>query len=214
MFIKLFQIKPLQQILKLRIIAFHYSVFMKKYFLLLIPFIFPVFIFAQKLEENKIDPMTNLLMKHTSWEKFTLGGEFNSYFRISQIDSSYFFDIRIILTDYKPLDIKSGQELVFTLSNAETVTLTNFKTTQSCKGCGAVALAGSNSPGIQVSYILNKEQLEKLRYNVLLTKEQYEKHKKKVIEHIKIDTNSGSIEHNLSEFSYLQIRKAIRLVKK
>ena len=36
MFIKLFQIKPLQQILKLRIIAIRYSVSMKKYFLILL----------------------------------------------------------------------------------------------------------------------------------------------------------------------------------
>lgn len=187
---------------------------MKKQLLFIALFIFPFSIYAQKLEENKIDPITNLLTKHTTWEKFTQGGDFNSYFRVSQIDSSYFFEIRIILADRKPFEIKAGNELVFTLSNAETVTLTNFKTTASCQGCGAVAIAGSQVPGVQVSYNLNKEQLEKLRFNVLLTKEQYEKHKKKVIEHLKIDINSGSIEHDLSEFSYLQIRKAIRLVKK
>ena len=184
---------------------------------LILLFIFissPIFVFAQKLEEVKIDPTSNILVKHTSWEKFTQGGDFNSYFRISQVDSSYFFDIRIILADRKAFDIKSGQNLTFTLANAETVILTCFNSKASCQGCGAVTLAGSQVPGVEVSYGLDKDQLMKLRYNVLLTKEQYEKHKKKVIEHIKIDISSSSIEHDLSEFSFLQIRKAIKLVKK
>ena len=187
---------------------------MKKYCLLIFLFIVPLFFYAQKLEENRIDPVTNLLVKRTSWERFTQGGDFNSYFRVSQVDSSYFFEIRIILTSYKAFSVKTGQELVFTLSNGETVTLTNFKTTTTCQGCGAVTIAGSQVPGIEVSYNLNKEQLEKLKFNVLLTKEQYEKHLKKVIEHIKINTDSGIIEHSLSEFSFLQMRRAIRLVKR
>ena len=187
---------------------------MKKVFLLLIVFIIPDIFYAQKLIENGIDPVSGILVKHTSWEKFTQGGDFNSYFRVSQIVSSYFFEIRIILLERKAFDIKAGQPLVLTLSNGEMVTLTNFKTTESCQGCGAVALAGSQVPGVQVSYSLNKQQLAKLRYNVLLTKEEYDRHKKKIIEHIKLDISSATIEHNLSEFSFLQIRRAIRLVQK
>ncbi len=187
---------------------------MKKNIFIFLLFSISLFSQAQKLLENGIDPVTTLLTKHTSWEKFTQGGAFNSYFRVSQVDSSYFFEIRIILQDHKAFEVKSGQPLVFTLSNGETVTLTNFRTTASCQGCGAVALAGSQVPGVEVAYNLNKEQLGKLKYNVLLSKEEYEKHKKKIIEHIKIDISNGSIDHDLSEFSYLQTRRALRLVKK
>ena len=177
-------------------------------------FMLPVFMFSQKLEINKIDPGSGLLVKHTTWEKFTQGGDFNSYFRVSQVDSSYFFDIRIILATHAGFEIKSGQPLILTLANEETVTLNCFKTAVSCQACGAVTLAGSNVPGVEVSYTLSKEQIEKLRFNVLLSKEQYEKHKKKLLEHLKIETSLGPIEHTLSENSYLQLRKAIRLVKK
>ncbi len=187
---------------------------MKKAIVLSLLFILPLTYYAQKIEENKIDPVTHLLEQRTTWERFTQGGEFNSYFRVCQYDSAFFLQLRIINADKKPFDIKAGQPLVLTMSDGGTVTLTCFKTTTSCQGCGAVTIAGSQVPGVEAEYALNKEQLEKLRFNVLLTKEQYEKHKKKTIEHIKIDTSTNPIEHDLSEFSYLQIRKAIRLIKK
>jgi hypothetical protein len=110
--------------------------------------------------------------------------------------------------------VKEGQELIFTLSNGETVTLNCFKNTTSCTGCGAITIAGSTSPGIELSYKLPKKQMDKLRVNVVLTKEEYAKHKKDEIENLKINLTPGFIEHNLSENSYYQIRKAIRLVKK
>lgn len=185
---------------------------MKKIFLLLLISFASTFIYAQKLEQVKIDPVSQLMIKHTSWERFTKAGDFNSYFRMTQIDSVYFFEMRVILTDPKPLAVKEGQELIFTLSNGETVTLNSFKTIASCMGCGAVTIAGNTSPGIELTYKLTKKQFDKLRINAVLSKEQYEKHQKKQIEHIKITLNPGSIEHELSENSFYQIRKACKLL--
>ncbi len=176
--------------------------------------LFPIVNYAQKLEEVKIDPVSHLLIKHTSWEKFTKTGQFNSYFRMSQVDSAYFFEIRIILNEPKPMEAKEGEELIFTLSNGEKLTLNCFKGKKSCLGCGAVTIAGNSSPGIELSYHLTKQQLEKLRINQVLTKEEYAQHKKEEIEHIKLNITSGSIEHELSENSYYQIRKSIKLLKK
>ena len=186
---------------------------MKNKILILLLLQLPFITEAQKLDEIKVDPVTHLIVKHTTWEKFTKSGEFNSYFRITQIDSSFFFEIRIILNDPKPLEVKEGQELIFTLANGEKVTIKSFKNYTSCTGCGAVAIAGNTLPGIQIGYTINKNELEKLRINPELTKEQYEKHKKSQIEHIKINLTPKSIEHDLSENSYYQIRKAIRVLK-
>ncbi len=75
---------------------------MKNKILILSLLLLPYIIDAQKLDEVKVDPVTHLIVKHTSWEKFTKSGEFNSYFRMTQKESSFYFEIRIILNDPKP----------------------------------------------------------------------------------------------------------------
>ena len=190
---------------------------MKKYIPLLCLLLISTVLFAQKIETNVIDSKLNLVERYTQWEKLSRAGEFNSYFRIreSQWDTSYYFELKIILVTPADFAIAQGEDLVLTLANGDKLTLKCFKSATTCIGCGSAGtIAGSQVPGIQVVYKLPKKEMELLRYNPVLTKEQEEKHRKVNVEKIAVTASGKVIENNLTERSYYLIRKAIRSILK
>jgi len=190
---------------------------MKKYISIIFLLFITTVINAQKIETNVIDAKQNLVERYTPWEKLSRAGEFNSYFRIREMqwDTTYYFELKIILVTPADFAIAQGEDLVFTLANGDKLTLKSFKSAKSCIGCGSNGtIAGSQVPGIQVTYILPKKEMELLRYNPILTKEQEEKHKKVNVEKLAVTASGKVIENNLTERSYYLIRKAIRSIMK
>lgn len=143
--------------------------FIKKIILFL--FIFSsTFIFSQDTlsKASIIDKQTKLRsLEQSRWEKLVTNKVFSLYFHISSIGSSDFFDVRIIRNDGETFNIENGQRLVFKLPEGDSLSLINPKNEYSCIGCGAVTLAvGGNNSGIEVSYMISKDELSKLEVNM------------------------------------------------
>ncbi|HTK21201.1 MAG TPA: hypothetical protein VL442_16880 [Mucilaginibacter sp.] len=147
--------------------------------------------FAQKLEENKKDDFTNAAIKRTSWETLTSSLSETAYFRISQVNGSETFDLKLML--YKIFYIGKDAELSFKLANGEIVTLKNLEYAITCKGCGAAGYSGSAAEGIQVTYPMSSEQVEKLKANKIVK--------------VRIDTSMGYVEDDIKD------KRAEKLIK-
>jgi hypothetical protein len=130
-------------------------------------------IFFPNIFIGQIGNSTNLAsevqyhLKQSEWEKLTSNNEFRIYFRISSIGNYNFMDVRIVRLDNKEMNIKSGQTLTFDLLGDSPVVLTNPTETNSSIGGGALSLTESHFSGIEVSYIIRKEDIAKLRSNII-----------------------------------------------
>lgn len=154
--------------------------------------------FGQTLKEDKVDEFTNQKIKRTSWETLNQTMAFAAYFRISRINDQDYFDLKLMI-GVSVFSIEKDQEIMLKLSNGEIVKLPNCKYAITCKGCGANGLAGSSSEGIQVSYLLNKENFEKI--------------KNSPVAKIRIYTNDGYVEEECKEKYASKILKAINLIE-
>jgi hypothetical protein len=152
---------------------------------------------AQTLEENKTDDFTNNKVKRTSWETVNETMSFSAYFRISQINSDTFFDLKLMIGG-KVFSVKKDQELMFKLENGEVVKLANLEYTITCKGCGARGFIGSAAEGAKMSYLIDKDQLEKLKTS-------------KVVK-LRIYTSDGYVENDIKEKNSKKIQTAILLL--
>jgi hypothetical protein len=159
--------------------------------------LFTVATYAQELEENKIDEFTNIKVKRTSWETLNNTMEFTAYFRISRLNDIDYFDLKMMNAGI--FSIGKGQELMFKLSNGEIVKLQNIEYAITCTGCGAIGFGGSAGQGIQVSYLIDKENFEKLKSNSVVK--------------IRIYTNSGYVENDTKEKNAKKIKSALPLVE-
>jgi hypothetical protein len=151
--------------------------------------------FAQTAKETNSATEVPSRLKQSEWEKLTSNKDFKIYFRISSIGSYDFMDVRIVSLNNKEMSIKNGQTLTFDLLGDSPVVLTNPTETGSCNGCGAVALTESHYNGIEVSYIINQEDIAKLRNNLIF----------KVL----IDSNNGTLEASLPASGNNSMQKAI-----
>ena len=154
--------------------------------------------FGQEIEENRVDDFTGNSIKRTSWETLNMTMKFAAYFRISNIDDLYFFDLKMMIGG-KVFSIDKEQELMLKLSNNEIITLPNLKHTITCNGCGARGLSGSNAQGIKVSYLITEEQIYKL--------------KDSDVTKIRIYTTNGYVENDLKSKHNKKIKKAMSLIK-
>jgi len=152
--------------------------------------------FGQKLEENKKDDFTNAVVKRTSWETLTASLSETAYFRISQINGAESFDLKLML--YKIFYIGKDAELLLKLANGEVVSLKNLEYTITCKGCGAAGFAGSAAEGIQVTYPMSSEQVEKLKANKIVK--------------IRINTSMGDVEDDIKDKRAEKIIKSLGLI--
>jgi hypothetical protein len=135
-------------------------------------------------------------LEQSRWEKLVSNSLLSLYFRISVIGSSNFFDLRIIRNDEETFSIGMGQQFVLYLKNSDSVAVSSPTNIYSCRGCGAVTLAvGGTHSGIEVSYLISKEDLQKMENS----------HVKKV----SLYTTKEKIETNITEKEYSKILNAI-----
>ena len=154
--------------------------------------------FGQKLVTNKIDGFTNSSIKRTSYERLNWSTSFVGYFRISKINENTYFDLKMMINT-SVFSINKGQEIMFKFFSGEIIKLPNIEYAITCTGCGAKGFAGSEGQGIKVSYILEKEQFEKLKNNI--------------VETVRIYTTDGYVESSIAEKYYKKLQKALILVE-
>jgi len=156
-------------------------------------------LFGQKLKENEVDEFTNNTVKRTTWESLNQSMKFTAYFRISKINDNYYFDLKLMLGTGPVFSIAKDQELMFKLTGGEVVKLKNLEYAITCRGCGAIGLMGSDAQGIQVSYPINSEEVEKLS--------------EIAIEKLRIYTSDGYVENDLKSKVDNKIKKCLNLVE-
>ncbi|MDW7692121.1 hypothetical protein R9C00_14730 [Flammeovirgaceae bacterium SG7u.111] len=171
---------------------------MKKIILLNLMLLISLVSLSQTLKQNEIDEFTNNSIKRTSWETLNMTMKFAAYFRLSNINGESYFDLKMMIGS-KVFSIDKNQELMIKLSDGEIVKLPNLKFATTCKGCGAKGISGSGAQGIQVSYPITKNQIEKLKTG---------KGNK-----IRIYTNDGYVENDMKMNIYKKIVKALALIE-
>jgi hypothetical protein len=157
---------------------------------------------SQKLELNELDEFTGVSVKRTSWEYFTRGmkNKTSSYFRISKLDSTYYFDLKIALQPSKVFSISDGEKIMLMLDDKTVYKLDNLEYTVSSTGAGAIGLSGSGMYGVNISCISAEDRnFEKLKTN-LITK-------------VRIYTTDGYVEDEVKEDFAKKVMTAISLVE-
>lgn len=119
---------------------------------------------AQTLEEIKEDNFTSSEVKRTYWEKIGLIGVNASFFRVSQINESLFFDLNII--HGIAFSINENDLLIIKLNNGNILELKAFKSSFSCRGCGEV---GTYFQGLKVSYPITLDEIALLKESSINT---------------------------------------------
>jgi hypothetical protein len=152
--------------------------------------------FGQKLEENHADDFTHDIIKRTSWESLCSSFTANAHFRISSINGSKTFDLRLMLDMHFFID--GGSTIMFKLGNGNVVTLKNLDYAKTCKGCGAVGLKGSGAPGIEVSYQLGGDEINQLEADKIVK--------------VRIYTSNGYVDEDIKNKNSDKIEKALSLV--
>jgi len=171
---------------------------MTKYILLLLASFLSFHVLSQKIEENKVDEFTGNSVKRTSWETLNMSMSFTAYFRVSKINDNYYLGIKMMMGG-DVFAINEGDEIMFKLSNDEIVKLQNLEYTITCTGCGAKGFAGSAGEGIEVSYPMTKEQVQKLTSNNVVK--------------MRVYTNKGYVENETKEKHAKKLISALKLIK-
>jgi hypothetical protein len=156
---------------------------------------------AQKLAENKVDDFTKDTIKNTSWETVYATLSTTVYFRVSKISdttaSAEYFNLKIM--DGSRFSIDENEEMLFKMDNGDIVTIKNSKYTVTCRGCGSAGVFGTNMEGIDVSYRLPEDVIEKLKAG-------------KVVK-IRVHTNAGYYERDIKNRVAEKIQKCLALVE-
>lgn len=169
---------------------------MKIFNLVLIILLFTHTAISQTIAEESIDEFTGSSIKRSSWETFNQSMKFIGHFRISKIDSIFYFDLKMMRGD-KVFSISEGSDLMFKLDNNEIVTVKALTTEITCTGCGAIGFNGSTGQGIQISYLLSSDQLKLLKEH-------------KVVK-VRVYTTDGYLEDEIKEKFIDRISKACAL---
>lgn len=119
---------------------------------------------CQSITEDKIDEFTKDSIRRTSWEILSRTLKSEGYFRISQINGQYSFDLKLMLGSGpgKAFSINEGDKLMFLTVDDEIIELINLKYALTCNGCGSKGLVGSNRLGIEVTYKIEHKYIESL----------------------------------------------------
>lgn len=157
---------------------------------------------AQTLEENKVDEFTNDSVKRTSWETLNKTMSFTAFYRISRVNDNNFLELKLMInegTKLKTFSIGKEQEIMFKLENGEVVKLANLEYAITCTGCGARGFGGSTGQGIQVTYLMGKEEFDKLKNNAVVK--------------VRIYTSDGYVEETIKEKNSKKIPIMLKLVE-
>lgn len=153
---------------------------------------------GQTLKENKVDDFTNNSVKRTSWETLNYNSKFSAYFRISKINESCYLDLKFSNNSMKVFSVDKGNELMFKLENDKIIKLLNLKYTISDRGVAAKGIVGSDLHGVLISYLIDKEQIQSIKSNIIVK--------------TRIYTNESYVESDMKTKNYNKIKKALQLV--
>ena len=127
---------------------------MKKIILFVLLLSMPFGLIAQKITINKIDDFTGAKIFETSWvDVFELIS-----FQINKTDDKTFLN-SIFYSSSTPYTAHEEDELLLKLEGDEIITLKNLKTTTS----GLYGSGMTSHFSLPTSYILSKEQIDKLK---------------------------------------------------
>jgi len=165
--------------------------------------LWPSITFSQKIEENKIDEFTKSNVLRTSWEKLVYSMKGTIFFRVSKIDNNTYLGIKMMLPGRSGrgdiFSISKDAELMLHLKTDEVVRIKNTEYATSGIGEGAKGFAGSSAWGIHANYTLPEDDRSKLA--------------DRAIDKIRVYTNDGYVEFEISEKKSTLINPAMALVK-
>jgi len=171
---------------------------MKKIAFVLFTLLFCNQLSSQTLEQNETDESTGHKIRQTSWETLILKMKLTAYFRISRIDSFYYFDLKMTTGTDKVVAIDKDQEMVFKFENDSVLRLKNLNYAITSTLEGERGFAGSEGQGVKVRYPLSLADIDKLRNNIAIK--------------WKIYTINGHLESNKIADTYFMIPAALKLV--
>ncbi len=155
---------------------------------------------GQKLITNEKDKFTGKQIKRTSWESIgstgSLGG-YTFYTQLTKIDTTAYFDLRVMYTGRKLLSVHKDDELMFMLQDSSIVKLKSSEFKISSYGGGATGLSGSQALGMVVSYYINEENLKTLTGNIIK---------------IRWYTTDGYVEHDIKGKNSNKINELVKLI--
>ncbi|HQX30613.1 MAG: hypothetical protein IPI00_15440 [Flavobacteriales bacterium] len=155
---------------------------------------------AQKLDEDKVDEFTKVAIKRTTWEKFVGGGgmaTLSTHIRLSKLNERVVIELKMIRSN-TVYSIDESANLMFLFANGDVVTLHNNEFALTCSGCGATGFVGSTGMGTHTRYPIGEEDIAKMS--------------KDTIAKVRIYTNDGYIERDVSNKESAMVQKMLALV--
>jgi len=123
--------------------------------------------FGQKLTKDEVDSFTNKTVKETSWETLNKKSSLYSYVRFRKVDSIYILGFKMMIGN-KVYSVDEGEVLLFKFMDDEIIKIKNSEYQLTTYGAGATGLAGSNMLGINLTCVIDKKILEKLKAKPLM----------------------------------------------
>jgi len=140
---------------------------MNKYFYLLVLLLITNLSFGQKLERDEVDEFTNSRVQETSWVIFSKKLPLYTHIRLRKVNDSYLFDVKF-LGGSKVFSVDKGLVLYLKFDDDEIIKIENSKYTIASYGAGAIGLIGSQSLGVYLKCIIDKEKLTKLQQKTVV----------------------------------------------
>lgn len=117
-------------------------------------------LFSQKIIKDEVDKFTGAHIIETSWEKFTAKKIF-SFIKVRQVDMSYYLDLKI-LPFSGVFAVRAGEVVYLSFNNGDVLKLSNLEHTISERGAGSINIMGSNTQGLELSFLLTGREIKKL----------------------------------------------------
>lgn len=123
----------------------------------------------QSLQESRIDENSGDSLMSTYWHvlaRGTVGDPFNVFYRLTSVNGAYAIQLKMMNAGRKIVIAKNAQ-LQLLLDNDRKLVLYNKEYRNSCKGCGARGLIGSDAHGVTVTYPIGSKDMAMLQYAYL-----------------------------------------------
>lgn len=168
--------------------------------LCLILLLSPSIAFCQKIQENRVDDFTGNSVKRTTWEKIEQSMANGTFFiQASKLNSYYYIGLKVMLNDQRHFAISEGSKLMFKLVDGQILTVNASEYAITGRGDGARGYIGSAAIGIKVDYQMPKQIVDAIAVIP--------------VEKVRMYTNDGYVEFELSEKRSKLLSKTLELVK-
>lgn len=165
----------------------------------IILFSFSLIAFSQTIIEERIDEFTGDTIVRTSWETLHAGFDFASYFRVTWINSDFYFELKLMVAGGKVFSINKNDEIILKFNDGSIMKINAMKYGITSIGAGARGLSGSNAMGLEMNYFLQNRNIKILD--------------KKLIEKMRIYLTDSYIECKLSKRNSKKIQNAVKMLE-